>query len=114
MRPILIYSCIVFALIMALPAALQSKSIDDLLDQYSRQYQEMIPAPNSSINDDYKMGQTALGVFYTNQILNLIYAQNQEMVAGYNEMLTKYNEVIRQNNEIIKLLGVIAKQGEEG
>ena len=73
MKSFFCLASIFFVLIMSVSPVLPSESIDELLEQYGRQYEELVPAPNSSINDDYKMGQTALGVFYTNQILNLIY-----------------------------------------
>ncbi len=85
-------------------------SMDALMEQFNQQYEALTPQPNSSVNDDYKMGQTALGVRYTNKILNLMHAQNQEMLAKHNEIISKYDEIIKQNQEVIRLLAKIAKK----
>ena len=85
-------------------------SMDTLMEQFNQQYEALTPQPNSSVNDDYKMGQTALGIRYTNNILSLMHAQNQEMLAKYNEILSKYDEIIKQNQEVIRLLTKIAKK----
>ncbi|MDM8542040.1 hypothetical protein QUF90_13215 [Desulfococcaceae bacterium HSG9] len=85
-------------------------SINTLMEQFEQQYEALTPQPNSSVNDDYKMGQTALGIRYTNQILSLMHAQNQEMLAKHNKILSKYDEIIKQNKEVIRLLTKIAKK----
>jgi len=85
-------------------------SMDTLMEQFNQQYEALKPQPNSSVNDDYKLGQTALGIRYTNKILNLMHAQNQEMLAKYSEILSKYDEIIKQNREVIRLLTRIAKK----
>ena len=85
-------------------------SMGALMEQFNQQYEALTPQPNSSVNDDYKMGQTALGIRYTNQILSLVHAQNQEMLAKYNEILSKNDEIIKQNKEVIRLLTKIAKK----
>jgi hypothetical protein len=85
-------------------------SIDALMEQFNQQYEALTPRPNSSVNDDYKMGQTALGIRYTNKILNLMHAQNQEILAKQNEILSKYDEIIKQNQKVIHLLTKIAKK----
>ena len=85
-------------------------SIDALMEQFNQQYEALTPQPNSSVNDDYKMGQTALGIRYTNKILNLMHAQNQEILTKQNEILSKYDEIIKQNQEVIRLLTKISKK----
>ena len=90
-----------------------SESMDELVESFDREYEAMKPRPNSSVNADYKLAQTALGSLYTTRALNLLYKQNQEMLAKYDEILQKHREVIDQNKEIIRLLLIISKAGEE-
>jgi len=104
---------ILFLLLIAIlwpGLAVAEDSMDALMEKFNQQYEALTPQPNSSVNDDYKMGQTALGVRYTNKILNLMHAQNQEMLAKHNEIMSKYDEIIIQNQEVIRLLTKIAKK----
>ena len=104
---------ILFFLLMATlwpGLAVAEDSMDALMEQFNQQYEALMPQPNSSVNDDYKMGQMALGIRYTNKFLGLLHAQNQEMLAKHNEIISKYDEIIQQNKEVIRLLTKIAKK----
>ncbi len=88
--------------------------LDDLLSEFDKQYEAIKPPSEySSINTDYKLGQTALGTLYTTKAIALLYKQNQKLIEKYDEMLRKYDEIIRQNKEIIRILSAIAKKGED-
>ena len=105
----------VFLMVIFLrPGTLFCDSMEDMVDQFGKEYEAMRPSsPNSSVNTDYRTGQTALGVFYTIKTLRLMYSQNKEMMGKYDEMLIKYNEIIKQNKEIIQLLNLMVKKAEE-
>jgi hypothetical protein len=87
----------------------------DLMNEFGQAFEALQPTvPGSSVNSDYKIGQTALGTFYTTKTLGLIYDQNQELSQKYDRMLEKYDEVIQQNQEIIRLLRIMAgKEAED-
>jgi hypothetical protein len=83
----------------------RGESIDEINDQYNKQYEVLKqPSDSSSVKTDYVFEQTALSTEQTAKILKLIYEQNREMLSKYDNALKKYDEIIRQNNEIIKLL----------
>ncbi|CAN2049417.1 DUF4296 domain-containing protein [Candidatus Magnetomoraceae bacterium gMMP-1] len=100
---------LLLSILLILPASAFCDSMDELIEQFGKEYTSKVPRPNSSVNSDYKLEQTALGAFYTTKTLGLIYKQNQEIQTKYDEMLLKYDEVIEQNKEIIKLLSIISK-----
>jgi len=95
----------VFALFILCPRFSHGASMDELTEQYNKQYEALKPPSNySSVRSDYVFEQTALATQQTTKILELIYEQNREMLSKYEETLNKFDEIIRQNNEIIKLL----------
>ncbi|MBW1893726.1 MAG: hypothetical protein JRI91_08535 [Deltaproteobacteria bacterium] len=109
MRTKSIFFLIIITAVM-IPGQVFSDSMDNLSDEFSKSYESLKPAPNSSVGADYKLDQVALGALYTNKSLNLIYKQNQEMADKYNILIKKYDRIINQNKEIIRLLSIIAKQ----
>jgi hypothetical protein len=95
--------------LMAWPAMGADQRAGELMREFGQAFEALQPpAPGSSVNADYKIGQTALGTFYTTKTLSLIYDQNQELGQKYDQMLEKYDEVIQQNKEIIRLLRIMA------
>jgi hypothetical protein len=87
--------------------------IDDLSDQFTKEYEALKPPESSSVRTDYKFEQTALATFYTIKVLKLMYEQNQHVVSKYDEMLQRYDKLIEQNEEIIKILSRMEKQKTE-
>ena len=92
-------------------------SSGDLFERFSQEFNELQPPPNSPIDSDYKITQTALGTFYTTQALGLIYSQNQEMLTRqeaalqkYDEMIYRYDLLLEQNRQIIELLSTLANE----
>lgn len=88
----------------------QADQMDELMDRYDAEFSAAVPAPNSSVHSDYKFDQIAMGGLYTTKSLQLIYQQNQELIAKQDDLIDKYNEMIEQNREIIRLLKVIARE----
>jgi hypothetical protein len=89
--------------------------MDELIEKFGQEYEDLKPPSQfSSIKTDYKIGQAALGSFYTAKSISLLYGQNREVLAKYDDMISKYDEIIEQNKEIIRILSVIAKKGEKG
>lgn len=95
---------------MIFPGNVFCDSMDELINQFGSEFEAVKPEPNSSVNTDYKLDQTAMGTLYTTKALSLIYSQNNELLTKYESMLQKYDEVIKQNKEIIRLLKIMAKQ----
>lgn len=88
--------------------------VDELLDQFGKDYEAVKPpSPTSSVNTDYKLGQAALGAYYTTKTLGLMYKQNAELMAKYDEMIQKYDKLIEQNKEVIRLLSILAKKEQK-
>jgi hypothetical protein len=105
MKKILFIIVVLFTLFIPPAQSGYSASMDELTDQYNKQYDALKPPSNySSVRSDYVFEQTALSTQQTTKILELIYEQNRQMLSRYDEMLNKYDEIIKQNNEIIKLL----------
>ncbi len=92
--------------------AAAASPMDELVDQFGDQYEALIPAPNSSVGTDYPIRQVALGSYYTNLSLRLLYEQNQSMIDRQEELLEKYDQIIELNRRIVDLLGRIADQSE--
>jgi hypothetical protein len=87
---------------------------DELLDQFGKEYEAAKPPlPQSSVNADYKLGQAALGAYYTTKTLGLLYKQNGELMAKYDQMIQKYDKLIEQNKEVIRLLSILAKKEQK-
>lgn len=96
-------------IILVFPQAASCDPMDELIENFDNEYKAMIPPPNSSVDTDYKLGQLALGSFYTTNALSLLYKHNQELLVKYDKMLQKYDEIIKQNKEIIRLLSILVK-----
>jgi hypothetical protein len=87
--------------------------MEDLLEQFKKDYEAEEPSSQySSVKSDYKIGQAALGAFYTTRTVGLLYKQNQELILKYDEMLAKYDQIIEQNREIIRLLSALSNKGQ--
>ncbi len=86
--------------------------MDELVDQFDNEYEAMIPAPNSSVGTDYPIRQVALGTYYTNQSLRLLYDQNQLLLERQEELIEKYDRMIMLNERMVNLLTRIAEQTE--
>jgi hypothetical protein len=104
---------LVAMVIIAAPEHAYCDSMDDLSNEFSKSFEELIPPPNSSVGADYKLDQVALGTKYTNKSLDLIYKQNQALSDKYDKMIEKYDKIIVQNHEIIRLLSIIAQKNTE-
>ena len=89
-----------------------SDSMDELIDQFGKEFEAKKPAPYSTENVDYKLDQVALGALYTTKTLGLIYKQNQTLLNKYDQLIMKYDKIIQQNEKIIMLLSIIAKKGD--
>lgn len=101
-------------LVIGLSLSASGESMNDMMGQFEKEFEGTKPAPNSSVNADYKLEQTALGTLYTTRAINKLFEQNKELLEKYNEMLLKYNEMVLQNKEIIRLLSIIAQKEEAG
>ncbi len=106
-----IFWVIVLSIVLGCPSAILSESMDEMAEQYEKEYQALVPPPNSSMNSDYKLGQVALGTMYTGKSIKRLYDQYQKQIDQNQIMMLKYDEIIRQNNEIINLLKIISKKG---
>lgn len=95
--------CIMLLLCLGVVIPAYGDEMNALINELDHKYNALTPAPNSSINNDYKLSQTALGSLYVAKSLALIYEQNQR-ISG------KYDRIIEQNREIIKLLKKIAQR----
>lgn len=94
----------------ACPTVLFGESMDELAEQYEKAFDAAVPPPNSSMNNDYKMEQVALGTMYTAKSLKMLYDQNRKLIDQNAAILLKYDEIIRQNNEVIRLLKIMAQK----
>lgn len=106
--PLFITLCLV--IVMAFTGVAFCDPMDDLIDQFEKEFEAEKPVPYTSVRADYKQAQAALGSFYTTKTLSLIYKQNQTVVEKYDQLIAKYDQIIEQNQEIIRLLSVIAKK----
>lgn len=101
-------------LFLSLPMGVWADPMDDLIERFTHEYEAIEPPSRySSVRSDYKLGQAALGTFYTTQTLGLLYRQNQQLLEKYDEMLLKYDQIIQQNKEIIRILSVLAGKSRE-
>jgi hypothetical protein len=87
--------------------------MDALVGQLEVAFQELTPLPNSSVNDDYKTSQIALGSLYATKALGMIYRQNDKMLAKQDAQMQKYDTIIEQNTAIIALLKRMVRQEEK-
>ena len=102
-----------FLLVLISPQITLGQSVDEINEQYDKDYEALKPpSSSSSVRTDYVFEQTALSTQQMARLMKLIYEQNQEMLTKYNSVLEKFDEIIRQNNEIIKLLSKDAAKDE--
>ncbi|MFZ7126607.1 MAG: hypothetical protein ACOWWM_10695 [Desulfobacterales bacterium] len=102
---ILCFACLLVPVVQASP-------MDELVDRLDDGYQALRPPPNSSVDTDYPIRQIALGTYYTNQSLRLLYEQNQELVDRQQEMTEKYDRIIELNERIVELLSRLLEQSQ--
>lgn len=95
------------------PDSVAADPMDELTEQFASEYDALIPPPNSSVGTDYPIRQVALGAFYTNQSLRLLYEQNQSLIDRQQELVEKYDRIIELNERIVVLLTRIAEKSEE-
>lgn len=101
---------ILFSLSVALPQIAIAQSADEVFDQFGQEYDALKPpSEGSSVSSDYKLGQTALGSFYTTKMLSLMVKQNQQILERYEDIIQKYDLMIEQNKKIIELLTALTK-----
>jgi len=103
---------IVTVAILSAAVVVFADPMEELIQSLNNEYEDLVPAPNSSVGTDYPSRQAALGALYTARSMGLIYQQNQEMLSQQGELADKYDQIIDQNREIIRLLSVIAKRLE--
>ena len=96
--------------ILFLHAASSCETMDELAEKYESAYDAAVPPPNSSMNNDYKMEQVALGTMYTAKSMKMLFHQNQKLIEQNQAILQKYDKIIEQNNEMIKLLRIIMQR----
>ncbi len=113
MKKIAVITTIISLTLFCHPNAF-SESMDEIEDQFSKEYEALKPpSESSSVRTDYKFDQTALATLYTTKMLRLMYNQNQQIISKYDDILQKYDKMIQQNEEVIKLLSDLAKQRKE-
>jgi len=105
-----LFFMVFLAMFIAWPGGAYCDSMDELVEQFGKEYEAMKPPPNSSVNSDYKLDQVALGALYTTKTLSLIYKQNQIIMEKYDQLVMRYEKIITQNKEMIRLLSIIAKK----
>lgn len=96
--------------------------VDNLMDELKTEYEKVMPpSPTSSVNSDYPVKQTAIGVFYSAKLMANLIKQNQILNSKYDETMkinqdfaNKLGLLIKQNNEIIKLLKAISENMDQG
>ena len=112
-------SCIMLFLIVSNVAA--QENVDSLMDQLQEEYEKVMPpSPTSSVNSDYPLRQTAVGVFYSAKLMSHLIKQNQILSSKYDQslkinqdLINKFSLILKQNKEIIKLLKTIAENSEK-
>ena len=110
---IILCLAVLFPLVLA-PKASCDESIDDVFDQFGKEYEALEPpSRGSSVRADYRIEQTAVASFYTAKILKLLAQQNRELSSKYDVMLEKYDQIIEQNKKIIDLLSRLPEKQEE-
>lgn len=105
-----VFSIILISVMLMTALSTASRSEENNYNEFSREFEAMVPLPNSSVDSDYKIGQIALGNKYTVKMLNQLYEQGRNNNDRYDAMLSKYDEIIRQNEEIIKHLSIISEK----
>jgi len=114
MNKIIILCMAVLLPLILVPKAFCGESIDDVFDQFGKEYEALEPpTKGSSVRADYRIEQTAIASFYTAKILKLLAQQNQEISSKYDTMLQKYDQIIEQNKKIIELLSRLPEKQEK-
>lgn len=112
-------TCIMLFLIVSNATA--QENVDSLMDQLQEEYEKVMPpSPTSSVNSDYPVRQTAVGVFYSAKLMSHLIKQNQILSGKYDQtlkinqdLINKFSLMLKQNKEIIKLLKIIAENLEK-
>jgi len=102
-------------------SAYAQENIDNLIDELKTEYEKVMPpSPTSSVNSDYPVKQTAIGVFYSAKLMSSLIKQNQILSSKYDESIkinqdfdNKLGLLLKQNKEIIKLLKTISENLEK-
>ena len=110
----------IMQLFIIYPAYAQEDS-DNLIDELKTEYEKVMPpSPTSSVNSDYPVKQTAIGVFYSAKLMSSLIKQNQILSSKYDESIktnqdldNKLGLLLKQNKEIIKLLKTISENLEK-
>jgi len=90
-----------------LPAAgrtVSAQSMDGLVNQYQKEYEEVKPRPGSSVGTDYKLDQIAMGALYTVRSLSMLHDQNGQIIQNQQALMERHDRIIRQNEELVRLL----------
>lgn len=114
MNRIIILCMVVLLPLILAPRTSWGESIDDVFDQFGKEYEALEPpSRGSSVRADYRIEQTAVASFYTAKMLKFLAQQNQEISSKYDMMLQKYDQIIEQNNKIIELLSRLPERQEK-
>jgi len=103
----------VFFMILVITGTTLADSMEELVGEYKKKYESLTPPANSSVNTDYKQEQTALGILYFLNALNLFHQQNQKAIEKETKSLNKLDKIISQNQKIIELLSILAEKEEK-
>jgi len=103
---------VVISVVLCIAIYAYADPMSELQEQFGREYEAVKPRSQySSVDTDYLLVQSAMGIYYTNKSISLLYGQNEQLMAKYDELLAKYDQVIEQNREIIRLLSQMVKHG---
>ena len=95
---------LVSALLLATEVTAFAQSMDGLVNQYQKEYEEVKPRPGSSVGTDYKLDQMAMGALYTVRSLSMLHDQNGQIIQNQQALMERYDRMIRQNDEVVRLL----------
>lgn len=95
---------LVSALLLATGGTVFAQSMDGLVNQYQKEYEEVKPRPGSSVGTDYKLDQIAMGALYTVRSLSMLHDQNGQIIQNQQALMERYDRMIRQNDEVVRLL----------
>jgi hypothetical protein len=105
---------LVSALLLATGGTVFAQSMDGLVNQYQKEYEEVKPRPGSSVGTDYKLDQIAMGALYTVRSLSMIHDQNGQIIQNQQALMDRYDRMIRQNEEVVRLLRRLVELREGG
>ncbi|MFP4032675.1 MAG: hypothetical protein ACLFRG_08755 [Desulfococcaceae bacterium] len=92
------------ALLLAAGGTVSAQSMDGLVNQYQKEYEEVKPRPGSSVGTDYKLDQIAMGALYTVRSLSMLHDQNGQIIQNQQALMERHDRMIRQNDEMVRLL----------